>query len=140
MTKLNAYLTFDGLCEAAFRHYATLLGGEIVSLMRWRDAPGMGEGGTMPADWLDKVMHAELAVDGARLMGGDPPPAHRQVPAGMSVALLVATPEEADRVFHGLTEGAAIAMPMQQTFWSRRFGMLTDRFGTPWIINCEAAP
>lgn len=137
MTKLAAYLTFDGTCEAAFQHYRTLLGG-TVAVFRYADLPA-GDGCEMPAGWDEKVMHAEFVLDGARLMGTDAPPSHRQPMAGVSVSLHVDTPEEAERVFAGLSEGASITMPMQETFWSKRFGVLTDRFGTPWMINCEGA-
>jgi PhnB protein len=70
-------------------------------------------------------------------MGADAPPQHFATPAGMSVILDLATPEEAEQVFAALAEGGSVKMPIQETFWAKRFGMLTDRFGTPWMFNCS---
>jgi PhnB protein len=139
MTKLNPYLTFDGACEAAFQRYQAILGGEVVTVMRWKDMPRM-EGATIPEGWADKVMHSELIFDGGRVMGSDSPPGQRQQPAGITVTLSVETPEEADRLFAGLAEGGTVRMPIGETFFSKRFGMLTDQFGIPWMIVCEARP
>ena len=139
MAKLNPYLTFEGTCEAAFQRYKAILGGEVVSVMRWKDMPKM-EGMTTPDGWAEKVMHSELAFDGGRIMGSDSPPGQRQQPAGMTVTLSVETPEEADRLFAGLGDGGTVSMPIGPTFFSKRFGMLTDQFGIPWMVVCEERP
>ncbi len=85
----------------------------------------------------NQVMHARLTVGGNTLMGSDAPSQFRQPMAGFSVCISVDEPAEAERIFHALEEGGTARMPIQETFWARRFGMLTDRFGTPWMINCE---
>jgi PhnB protein len=92
--------------------------------------------GQAPPDWRNKIMHATLRVGENLLYGADSPPDHYRTPQGFAVALETSDPAEADRIFNALADGAAIQMPMQETFWAKRFGMLTDRFGTPWTINC----
>ena len=84
-------------------------------------------------------MHARLRVGDAELMGSDVPPDSHDTPRGFAVSLHVADPTEADRVFGALTEGGTVQVPIAENFWASRFGMLTDRFGTPWLINCENA-
>ena len=90
-----------------------------------------------PREWRDKIMHARLIVSGEVLMGSDAPPDRYEPMKGITVTLGVDEPAEAERIFNALSEGATVQMPIQQTFWAARFGMLTDRFGTPWMINCE---
>ncbi|MBV8121579.1 MAG: VOC family protein, partial [Alphaproteobacteria bacterium] len=127
-------LSFDGRCEAAFKFYEKVLGGKIVAMMTFGETPMKDQ---MPADWHGKIAHARLTVGDAVLMGGDPPPQHYQLPKGITVTLATGDPAEAERVFEALSEGGMVTMPIAETFWARRFGMLTDRFGIPWMINCE---
>jgi len=131
---LNPYLTFDGQCEAAFQFYERCLGGKIVTMMNHEDSPIAGQ---VPADWGKRIMHARLTVGDSVLMGSDSPPEHYEEPKGFSVALQLKQPAEAERVFQALAEGGTVLMPIQQTFWATRFGMLVDRFAIPWMINCE---
>ena len=132
--KLNSYLTFDGQCEAAFQFYERCLGGKIVTMMNHEDSPIADQ---VPADWGKRIMHARLTVGDSVLMGSDSPPEHYEEPKGFSVALQLKQPAEAERVFQALAEGGTVLMPIQQTFWATRFGMLVDRFAIPWMINCE---
>jgi PhnB protein len=134
--QLNPYLFFDGQCETAFKFYAQLLGGEIVAMMRHEGSP-MEQ--NVPPEWRQKIMHARLVAGGQVLMGSDVPPDQRQPAQGFSVTLGVDEPAEAERIFAALAQGGAVHMPMQQTFWAVRFGMLVDQFGIPWMINCEPA-
>ena len=90
-----------------------------------------------PREWRDKVMHARLIVGDEVLMGSDAPPDRYEPMKGITVTLGVDEPADAERIFSALAEGGTVQMPIQQTFWAARFGMLTDRFGTPWMINCE---
>ena len=87
-------------------------------------------------DRHDKILHATFAVGDQILTGGDEPPESYRRPAGFALLLNVASPEEADRVFAALAEGGEARMPLTETFWTPRFGMLVDQFGTPWMINC----
>ncbi len=82
-------------------------------------------------------MHAAMSVGDSLLMGADDPPDHFRQPQGFSVAIQLTDPAEAERIFKTLAEHGAIQMPMQETFWATRFGMVVDQFGTPWMINCE---
>ncbi len=134
--QLNPYLTFDGRCEAAFKFYERCLGGKIEMLMTYGSSPVAEQ--TSPES-RDKVMHARLAVGGSVLMGSDAPPNMYEAPKGFSVSFSVEEPEDAERIFKALSEKGTVRMPMQQTFWAKRFGTLVDQFGISWMINCEQA-
>lgn len=130
--KINPYLTFNGNCEEAFNLYARCLRGELT-VQRFGETPGCED---LPVSHRDKVMHARLTAGDQVLMASDNHPAFPyEGVKGCSVALSVDEAEEADRIFNELAEGGAVTMPMQETFWAQRFGMLTDRFGVPWMIN-----
>ena len=132
--QLNPYLMFDGQCEAAFRFYEQALGGTIVAIMTFGESPVAEQ---TPAELRGQIMHARLIVGDTVLMGSDAPGERYEKMKGFSVALGVDEPAEAERVFNALAAGGTVTMPIQETFWARRFGMLIDRFGTPWMINCE---
>jgi PhnB protein len=134
MMQLNPYLFFNGTCEAAFKFYAQALGGRIDAMMTHDAMPGSE---TMSAEQRARIMHARLSVGDKMLMGSDAPPDRYEAMKGFSVTLGIDDPAEADRVFAALSPGATVCMPIQETFWARRFGMLVDQFGTPWMINCE---
>ena len=130
--ELTPYLNFNGTCAAAFRFYAQVLDGEIEFLQTHGDSP-MKE--HVPVDWQDKVIHVCLNVKGKRLMGSDAPADHFAPAQGMYINLQVPTTTEARRLFDALAEGGRVTMPLAKTFWSAGFGMVTDRFGTPWMVN-----
>jgi len=132
-TDIIPYLSFDGQCETAFKFYATALNGELVALMRYGDAPP--EILSTP-ETASRIMHARLKVGDRSLMGGDVPSRHASKPQGFCVSLQIDDPAEAERVFGALAEGGQVSMPMGPTFFAQRFGMLIDRFGTPWMVNC----
>jgi len=132
--QLNPYLMFGGQCEAAFKFYAQVLGGKIVAMITHAGSPAES---SVPAEWGPKIMHARLIVGDQVLMGSDAPPAHFKQPQGFSVSIGIEKPEDAERIFHALAENGTVIMPIQKTFWAIRFGMLVDRFGIPWMINCE---
>jgi len=134
--KMNPYLTFAGNCEEAFHFYQKVLGGEIVAMMTHKDMP---TGEQTPPDYADKIMHARLIFDDNVLMGSDAPNDRMQKMQGFSVTLGITDQTEAKRVYAALMGGGAATMPLQETFWAHLFAMFTDRFGTPWMINCEKA-
>jgi PhnB protein len=137
MIQWNPYLTFNGQCEAAFKFYERCLGGKIVAMIPFGDTPSAEY---MPPDGREKIMHARLILGSQVLMGSDCHPGQPyEGVKGCSVALQVDTPDEAERVFNALAQNGIIVMPLGQTFWAVRFGMLTDQFGVPWMINCEKA-
>jgi len=129
----NAYLSFNGDCAEAFRYYEKHLGGKIDALITHRETPAAAQ---TPPDWQDKIIHASMSLNGTMLMGGDAPPQMYQPLAGFSVNIVLPTPEDAERVFKALSDGGKVNMPMAETFWAQRFGMATDRFGVPWMVNC----
>ena len=133
----NPYLNFNGDCQEAFRYYERVLGGKIIMMMSHADMPADAQAQT-PPEWKNKIMHARLVVGDQVLMGSDSPPGHFEKTQGMYVALQVDDPDKAERIFAALADNGAVRMPIQQTFWAIRFGMLTDKFGIPWMINCEA--
>jgi PhnB protein len=132
--QLNPYLTFKGNCADAFKFYEKCLGGKIVMLMTHEGTPAAEQ---VPAHWRDKIMHAHLTVGDKALMGSDAPPDRYEPMKGFSVSHTVDTPADAERVFKALSDKGTVQMPMQQTFFAARFGMLVDQFGTPWMIFCE---
>jgi PhnB protein len=132
--RLSPYLLFNGNCAEAFRFYEKCLGGKIQMMMTHGESP-MAE--QTPAGWKDKILHVSLLVGNEVLMGSDSPPEYFQKPQGFSVSFSVADPAEAGRIFQAMAEGGTIRMPIAQTFWSPRFGMLVDRFGVPWMISCD---
>ncbi len=132
--QLNPYLTFDGRCEEAFKFYEKVLGGQIKAMMRYEGTPSAKH---VPLEWHNKIMHALLEVDGKALMGSDAWPQHYTEPKGLSVSLSIDKVADAERIFAALAGIGKVGMPLQQTFWAARFGMVTDGFGIPWMINCE---
>ena len=134
--QLNPYLMFNGQCEAAFKFYEKSLGGRIEAMMNHGDSPVAQQ---VSPEWRSKIMHARMVVGGTVLMGMDAPPDRYQEPKGFSVSIGVQDPAEAERVFRELAESGKVQMPIQKTFWSPRFGMVVDRFGIPWMVNCEQA-
>ncbi len=133
--KLSPYLMFEGNCREAFTAYQAILGGRIEAMMDHRGTPAEAH---VPPEWRDKILHACLVLDGQMLMASDAPPGRSDGPM-RSVSVSVNVPEEAEaeRIFAALSEGATIQMPMEETFWSPRFGMLRDRFGTNWMIGAD---
>jgi PhnB protein len=134
--RLNTHLSFNGDCEAAFKFYEECLGGKITFMMPYQGSPAAGY---VPADWQSKILHATLMVGDSLLQGADAPPTHFQKAQGFSVTLALNDPAEAERIFAALADDGKVDMPLQETFWAARFGMVVDRFGTPWMINCAKA-
>lgn len=132
---INPYLSFNGQCEAAFRFYEKVLGGKL-EVMTHGDSPMCDH---VPADWHSKVMHACLSFGDRMLMGSDSPPQYQEPLSGFSVSLHFKDVAEGERLFNALAEGGTVRMPFAETFWAAGFGMLTDQFGVPWMINCEKA-
>ena len=131
---LNTYLGFDGNCAAAFKFYEKVLGGKILMTMAYGDMPGCSD---MSADVKAKIAHARMQFGDKLLMGPMPRTAGTKSRAGFHVNIGVTDPAQADRFFAALSENGTVTMPIQETFWASRFGMLVDQFGTPWMINCE---
>ena len=131
--KVEPYLFFYGRCEEALDFYVRALGAEVSLLMRCKEAP---EPTPVPPGWEDKVMHANLRIGESNLMVSDGCPGGAPF-GGFSLSLAAPDVAQAEAWFAALGEGGKIDMPLQKTFWARAFGMLTDRFGVSWMVNCE---
>jgi len=132
--QLNPYLSFNGNCAEAFCFYQKALRGTIPMTLTYGESPMKDQ---TPPEFGDKVAHTRLIVGDAVIMGSDAPPGRYQKTQGITVAIGVDSAAEAERVFHALAEKGTVTMPIAETFWAVRFGVLTDQFGIPWMINCE---
>lgn len=132
--KLSPYLSFDGRCETAFKFYEQCLGGTIESIMPYKGSPMEAE---VPAEWGNKVMHGEFRLGEYVVMGSDCMPDKYEAAKGTSLMVGIDDPTEAERAFNALAANGTVVMPIQETFWAAKFGMLEDQFGIPWMINCD---
>ena len=132
--QMHPYLNFNGQCAEAFRFYEQVFGGKIEMMMTYGDSPMAAE---MPPETHGHVMHARLVAGDGVLMGADGPPEYFEKPQGIHVSVHVEDPEKGKRIFDELAAGGQVTMPFEKTFWARGFGMLVDRFGIPWMLNCE---
>ena len=132
--QIQPYLNFDGRCREAFIFYQQVLGGTIATMQTHGESPMAAQ---TPPEWHDRILHARLVVGDQELMGSDSPPHQHATPQGFAVSLNVDSGAEAERVFAALAAGGSVQMPLQATFWAGRFGLLTDQFGVPWMVNCE---
>ena len=135
--QIESYLFFGGDCEEALAFYKRSLGGEITVLMRYEGSPM--DNAQLPKEWKQKVMHSTFESQGARFMASDTMPGQpRPSYQGFSMSLFV--PGDADKArkaFDALAEGGKVTMPFAPPFWGGHFGMLTDRFGIPWMVSSE---
>ena len=129
------YLSFNGECEAAFRFYEEHLGATGASMFPYAGSPM-----NVPPEWQSKIMHGSITLGGVTVAGADPPPGGYEHPRGFRMFLESDDPGETERLFNALAENGTIEMPLQETFWSLLFGVLTDQFGIPWTISCAQAP
>ena len=132
--QISCHLSFDGTCEAAFRAYRRILGGEVMTLMTYAESPLSKQ---VPANWQSKIMHATLRIGDQELLGADVFPGAAVPHEGFAVVIGIAGVERGWKIFDALAEGGSIKMPFAPTFWSPGYGMLVDRFGVPWEINSE---
>ena len=134
--QMHPYLNFKGQCEAAFKLYERCLDGQLGEIFRYA---GTSLADQVPADWQDKVMHGSVTVGGQELMGADVAPDRYEPLKGFSLSIQIEDTAEAERIFRELSHAGSMVMPLEKTFWAERFGMVIDRFGIPWMINCEAS-
>jgi PhnB protein len=134
--QLNPHLNFNGECAEAFGFYERLLGGRIEYRMTWGESPMADK---VDKEMHDKVIHLTFVLGGTTLTAGDAPPGRFEKPQGFSITLDLDDPEEAQRIYDAFAKEGRVQMPLEQTFWAERFGMVVDRFGTPWMINCRRA-
>jgi PhnB protein len=139
MTQAIAYLSFDRKCAEAMRFYEQALHGKLEVLMSGADSPIAAQ---IAQESAHLILHARLALPGGGLLYGGDAPAHipYQPIQGVSIAVDYPTVAEAEQVFAALSVGGKVTMAMGPTFWAKRFGMLTDRYGVPWIVNGDPLP
>lgn len=139
MTQAIAYLGFDGNCADAMHAYERLLNAKLELLVRGADTPMKDQ---MPKEYADRVMHARLVLPGGGVVYGGDAPVHIPYEGikGVSITLDYDDIAEGERVFNALADGGQITMPYGPVFWAKRCGMVTDKFGVPWIINGEEQP
>jgi PhnB protein len=134
--KVQAYVTFGGRCEEALEHYKKSIGAEVTGLLRWKDSPDAAM--KSPPGHEEKVMNASFRIGETDLMADDGMGEKNAEFKGMTLVIEVADDAEAKRVFTALGEGGSVQMPLVKTFWTSSFGMLTDKFGVPWMVNVAA--
>jgi PhnB protein len=131
---IQPYLFFGGRCEEALEFYRTTIGAQVELLMRYKDSPEPMPPGRIPPGYESKVMHTTFHVGGTTLMASDGCE-EGTIFAGFSLHICLPTEAEVERAFAALAAGGKVEMPLTKTFWSPRFGMLTDRFGIGWMVS-----
>lgn len=139
MTQAIPYLGYNGNCAQAMRFYERTLGGKIELMMSGAESPMADQ---IPKEFAHRIIHARLVLPGGGTIYAGDAPAHLPYEGikSVSITLDYATTAEADKVFKALSDGGQVTMPMMPTFWAKVCGMVTDKFGTPWIVNGELLP
>lgn len=132
---IQPYLFFNGRCDEAIEFYRKTLGAEVEMLMRYKDSPEPTPPGMLPPGFENKVMHSSLRIGSTVIMASDGCSTGKGKFEGFSLSLSLSSEAEVDRVFNALAEGGEVGMPVNKTFWSPRFGMVTDRFGVGWMVT-----
>ncbi len=126
---ITPYLFYDGHCDEAIEFYRTAIGAEVSSLMRYKESPD-----PTPPENAEKVMHASLRIGDSLFMLSDGHCTGEMKFEGFAITLTPKSEAEAERLFNGLVKGGKVVMPLTKTFFSLKFGMLSDRFGVMWMI------
>lgn len=130
---VNPYITFKGNCRQAIEFYKDALGAEVLFIQTVGESPMSNMG---PAE---NIMHSTIKVgDSTVMMSDDPRPEAAAGSGNISLAIGLNDPERAKEIFGNLSEGGSVIMPLGKTFWAEAFGMLTDKFGVRWMVNCDA--
>jgi PhnB protein len=132
-TVVEPYLFFGGRCDEALDFYRSALGAKVERVMRFNESPNPLPAGVLQPGFENKVMHSSFRVGETTIMASDGTREGANF-GGFSLSLTVPTMAEADRVFALLAEGGQVTMALAKTFWSPRFGMVTDRFGVGWMV------
>jgi PhnB protein len=134
---VTPYLMFNGRCEEAINFYKAELGAEVLALLRFKENPPPPD--RVPANWDNKIMHSCFKIGDTQIMATDGDSADKAGFSGVTLSIEVKSEAEADRAFNGLSKGGQVKMPLGKTFFSPRFGMVSDRFGVSWMIVAMAA-
>lgn len=136
MATVNSYFNFNGNTEEAFNFYKSVFGGEFLTFMRFKDAPGSEATG---ADG-EKIMHVSLPISKETvLMGSDVPAGYPAAVFGSNISMSLNTEsnEETDKIFNALSAGGQVGIPLAEQFWGAYFGMCSDKFGIQWMVSNE---
>lgn len=128
---ISFHINFNGQCREAFEFYAEHLQATIGTMLQFKDSPASKN---VPADWQDKIVHANISIEGVEIAGGDVQPEQYQKPKGFYL-LLGVNVERVKTIFDQLSVNGEIIFPPQKTFWSPCYAIVVDRFGVPWKIN-----
>jgi PhnB protein len=132
---IQPYLFFNGACEQAVEFYKKALGAEVQMMMRYKESPEPPPPGMVPPGFENKIMHVSMRIGQTIVMASDGCSGEKPKFEGFSLSLAVSTEAEVDRLFNALADGGKVGMPLMKTFWSPRFGMVTDKFGVGWMIT-----
>ena len=131
---VQAYLYFDGRTDEALEFYKKAIGAEVTFLMRFKDSPVANDPKMVPPGTEDKVMHSNFKVGDTQIMASDGHCGGKAQFQGISLTINADDIAQADRLFAALGEGGQVQMPMTETFFSPRFGMVADKFGVSWMV------
>ncbi len=137
MAAVNPYLHFNGNAEQAFNFYKSVFGGEFLSVVRYKDAPGEHN---ISESEGEKIMHVALPLgQGTMIMASDVPEAYGKATIGTNfyISINAQSEEEADKLFNGLSVGGRVLMSLEKSFWGAYFGMFVDQFGVQWMVSYE---
>jgi PhnB protein len=137
---VQPYIFFNGSCEQAVDFYRKALGAEVVMMLRFKESPEAPPPGRVPPGYENKIMHCSFRVGSTLLMASDGCDTEKPNFDGFSLSLSLPSEKEVDKAFAALAEGGKVDMPLAKTFWSPRFGMVTDRFGIGWMVTVAAEP
>ncbi|MBM7060165.1 VOC family protein [Pseudomonas sp. UL073] len=135
--QVQPYLFFNGRCEEALAFYGQAIGAQTTFLMRFKEAPDMPPSNECGNIGPEHIMHANLTIGSTQVMASDGASPDAPGFRGFSLSVTAANPAEAEQAFNALLDGGQVVMPLQETFWAKAFGMLVDRFGVHWMVNCE---
>ena len=131
--RTSFHIHYKGQCEQAFEYYAEVLGAEIGTMLRFCDSPAAD---SVPDTWRDKIVHANLNLNGVEIAGDDTLPEQYKKPEGFYILLQFDDEESTKSAFESLSDNGAVLLPIQKTFWSSCYGIVTDQFGVSWKLNC----
>jgi PhnB protein len=135
MKGIIPYLNFGGNGSEALQFYCQALDGRVVFQQSFGDSP---MGAQTPENYKDKLMHASFECPAGTFMASDTPPGFETKPGNtVTLSLHYDTTQQAEKYFNAMAEGGSVMMPLQETFWALRFGMLTDKYGFLWMINVD---
>lgn len=134
MLKLQPAFQFDGNCAEAMSFYATVFGGSVEVAMTWGNS---SMSASIPQGYEDKIMHTSMRFGDALIMGSDALPGRYSSGSAVTISVALYAVDEGKRIFDALASGGVVIMPFQEMFWAKGFGQVTDKFGIPWMVNCE---